>query len=117
MTGEEFTTRFNSLVSSENGINLADATAFRDEVLADYNSANTNLTLLNTTKDRITQLENTNKELHETNLKLFMMLPSETKKDDGKEDGNPPPPPGSNTDTSPSVDDVVSAMLGKASNK
>lgn len=116
MTGEEFTTRFNSLVSSENGINLADATALRDEVLADYNSANTNLTLLNTTKDRITQLENTNKELQETNLKLFMMLPSETKKDDGKEDDNPPSPPG-NTDTSPSVDDVVSAMLGKASNK
>lgn len=116
MTSEEFTTRFNSLVSSENGINLADATAFRDEVLADYNSANTNTTLLNTTKDRITQLENTNKELHETNLKLFMMLPSETKKDDGKED-NTTPPPGNNTDTSPSVDDVVSAMLGKASNK
>lgn len=116
MTSEEFTTRFNSLVSSENGINLADATAFRDEVLADYNSANTNTTLLNTTKDRIAQLENTNKELQETNLKLFMMLPSEIKKDDGKED-NTTPPPGNNTDTSPSVDDVVSAMLGKASNK
>ena len=116
MTSEEFTTRFNSLVSSENGINLADATAFRDEVLADYNSANTNTTLLNTTKDRIAQLENTNKELQETNLKLFMMLPSETKKDDGKAD-NTTPPTSNNTDTSPSVDDVVSAMLGKASNK
>lgn len=115
MTGEEFTTRFNSLVSSENGINLADATAFRDDVLADYNSANTNLTLLNTTKDRITQLENTNKELQETNLKLFMMLPSETKKDDDKKDDDKED--NNKTDTSPSVDDVVSAMLGKASNK
>ena len=116
MTGEEFTTRFNSLVSSENGINLADATAFRDEVLADYNSANTNESLLSTTRDRITQLENTNKELQETNLKLFMMLPSETKKPDPP-DNNPTPPQDGNTDTSPSVDDVVSAMLGKASNK
>lgn len=116
MTSEEFTTRFNSLVSSENGINLADATAFRDEVLADYNSANTNTTLLNTTKDRIAQLENTNKELQETNLKLFMMLPSESKKPD-LPDNNPTPPPDGNTDTSPSVDDVVLAMLGKASNK
>lgn len=116
MTSEEFTTRFNSLVSSENGINLADATAFRDEVLADYNSANTNTTLLNTTKDRIAELENANKELHETNLKLFMMLPSETKKSDPP-DNEPTPPTGGNTDPSPSVDDVVSAMLGKASNK
>ena len=116
MTSEEFTTRFNSLVSSENGINLADATAFRDEVLADYNSANTNESLLSTTRGRIAQLENTNKELQETNLKLFMMLPSDIKKSDPP-DNNPTPPQDGNTDTSPSVEDVVSAMLGKSSNK
>lgn len=117
MTGEEFTTRFNELISRDGGIDLAAASTFRADVEKDYSDVQSSTDLLNTAKTRIADLEKTNKELHDTNLRLFMMLPN------GGSGGSDSEKPGDNTDThtdpndppSPTVNDVVAAMLGKAS--
>lgn len=117
MTGEEFTTRFNELISREGGIDLAAASALRTEVEKDYSSNQSSASLLDTAKTRISELENTNKELHETNLKLFMMLPSGSGNNSNSSDSenSSDTHTDDNTESSPSVDDVVAAMLGKSS--
>lgn len=118
MTGEEFTSRFNELISRDGGIDLAAASAFRADVEKDYSDVQSNTDLLNTAKTRIADLEKTNKELHDTNLRLFMMLPNggDNSPNSGNgDDNNPPTHTGENDQPSPTVNDVVAAMLGKAS--
>ena len=118
MTGEEFVARFNELISRDGGIDLAAATAFRTDVEKDYTDSAASTNLLNTAKERITTLENTNKELHDTNLRLFMMMPTGGESNPQPDSGagtQPTDPHTGDTVTSPSVDDVISAMLGKAS--
>lgn len=116
MTGEEFTTRFNELISRDGGIDLAAASAFRADVEKDYSDVQSSTDLLNTAKTRIADLEKTNKELHDTNLRLFMMLPNggDNSPNSGNGD-NDPTHTGENDPPSPTVNDVVAAMLGKAS--
>lgn len=118
MTGEEFTTRFNELISRDGGIDLAAASAFRADVEKDYSDVQSSTDLLNTAKTRIADLEKTNKELHDTNLRLFMMLPnggSDNSPNSGNDGNEPPTHTGEDDPPSPTVNDVVAAMLGKAS--
>jgi hypothetical protein len=118
MTGEEFVTRFNELISRDGGVDLAAASAFRIDVEKDYTDSAASVNLLNTAKERITTLENTNKELHDTNLRLFMMLPNgggDNSPNSGNDGNEPPTHTGENDPPSPTVNDVVAAMLGKTS--
>lgn len=116
MTGEEFTSRFNELFNSDGTVDMGKAATLRTDVVNDYTDADTNNSLLNTAKTRIADLENTNKELHDTNLRLFMMLPNggDNSPNSGNGD-NDPTHTGENDPPSPTVNDVVAAMLGKAS--
>lgn len=110
MTREEFTAKFNAILA--NPTDVAAATSFRDEALADYDNANTLTTTLATANENIKKLTDENNNLKEVNYKMFLngfdkskSKETETKKEeetDTKEES-----------TTVSIDDVLNGLLGK----
>ena len=122
MTGQEFTKRFNDLIATSNTtIDMSVAATLRSEIEADYQSAADNSTLLTTANSTITELQSQNKQLHDTNLRLFMSLPSGSNSPSGSTKQSPSDDNSNehhdehNEPTFPTCDELVSAMFGKSS--
>lgn len=122
MTGEEFTKRFNELIGTSNAnIDMSVAATLRSEIEADYQSASDNATLLQTANQSITDLQTQNKQLHDTNLRLFMSLPSGTNITSGSsstssaDDNSSTHQDDKNEPTFPTCDELAATMFGKTS--
>lgn len=123
MTRQEFETQFNELIGGGT-IDLDKASKFRADVLADYDASAVHITTLSNTKTRIEELEKENGNLKHTNLQLFMMNPmannsannqQNTGKNNQQENNQNNEPDGDELTPpeTPSVDAVISSLLGK----
>lgn len=114
MTREEFTTRFNAILA--NPTDTATAATFRDDVLKDYDEANTNATTLKTANEKIKTLEDDNKNLKEVNYKMFLsgFSVGNSKHDNSSEPSDPEEKPEqTKTNEAPTIDSVIDGLLGK----
>lgn len=113
MTREEFTTRFNAILA--NPTDTATAATFRDEVLKDYDAANTAATTLKTANENITKLQDENKNLKDVNYKMFLSGFSTASAGSDKGDTKPPKEDKSDEQKpeAPSIDSVIDGLLGK----
>lgn len=114
MTQDEFTTKFNNLFNNDGTYDLSSAATLRAEVEADYQSAADNATLLTTAQSEITTLKDQNKQLHDTNLRLFMSLPNtsggtlHSDNEDDLSDTHTDEPP-----TFPTCNEISEMLMGK----
>lgn len=111
MTLQDFTKRFNELISAPTP-DLSALAAFRTEVEQDYTAHETLNTTLTTAQSRITELETQNKTLHDVNLRLFMMNPTASNEPQQDPEQTPPTPPQNQDPEPPSIEDITALLVG-----